>query len=88
MHSHARLTYTQVAAMLAQRSDRNSGVRKQFHAVVKHIDHLHDVFQLLLARRESRGAIDFETIETRILFDANRKIDQIIPVQRGCPSFN
>lgn len=82
MHSHARLTYTQVAAMLAQRSDRNSGVRKQFHAVVKHIDHLHDVFQLLLARRESRGAIDFETIETRILFDANRKIDQIIPVQR------
>ena len=82
MHSHARLTYTQVAAMIAQRNDKKSGVRKQFHKVVQHIDHLHDVFQLLLARRESRGAIDFETVETRMLFDANRKIEQIIPSER------
>lgn len=82
MHSHARLTYTQVAVMLAQRKDKKSGVRKQFHAVTEHIDHLHDVFQVLLQRREKRGAIDFETVETRMLFDAERKIEQIIPTER------
>ena len=87
MHSHARLTYTQVAALIAQRpevkgGDKNSGVRKQFHAIAQQIDDLHDVFQVLLKSREARGAIDFETIETRMLFDAERKIEQIIPAER------
>ncbi len=82
MHSHARLTYTQVAAMLAQRGDKQSGVRKQFHAISKQIDDLDDVFRQLLVRREARGAIDFDTIETRMLFDTERKIEQIIPAER------
>ncbi len=82
MHSHARLTYTQVAAMLAQRGDRQSGIRKQFHAIVEQVDALEDLFKLLLKRREVRGAMDFDTIETRMLFDAERKIEQIIPAER------
>lgn len=82
IHSHARLTYTQVAGMMAQKGIRDSGVRKQFHAVVKHIDNLGALYQLLLASRHARGAIDFETEETRILFDAERKIQQIIPTER------
>lgn len=80
--SHARLTYTQVAAVIAQRGDQSSGVRKQFHRLVAHLDHLHDLYQVLRAERELRGAIDFETGETRILFDADRKIEQIIPAAR------
>jgi ribonuclease R len=82
IHSHARLTYTQVAGMMAQRGDKNSGIRKQFHSVVKHIDHLSELYEQLLESRQSRGAIDFETQETRILFDAERKIQQIIPTDR------
>jgi len=82
IHSHARLTYTQVAGMLAQRGDRNSGVRKQFHAVVGDIDHLYELYLKLHQSRNIRGAIDFETQETRILFDAERKIQQIIPADR------
>tara|TARA_R110001592_G_scaffold363321_1_gene683735 strand:+ start:1779 stop:4277 length:2499 start_codon:yes stop_codon:yes gene_type:complete len=82
IHSHARLTYTQVAGMMAQRGDRDSGVRKQFHAVVKHIDDLSELYEQLLASRQVRGAIDFETQETRILFDSERKIQQIIPADR------
>ncbi|MEH6469197.1 MAG: ribonuclease R [Porticoccus sp.] len=82
IHSHARLIYTQVAGMIAQRGDKNSGVRKQFHAVVSHIDHLYELYLKLRQSRDIRGAIDFETQETRILFDAERKIQQIIPADR------
>ncbi len=82
MHSRARLTYTQVASMIAQRGDTDSGVRKQFAHIVKHVDHLHDLYQALRERRDVRGAIDFETTETRILFDAERKIEKIIPTER------
>ena len=82
IHSHARLTYTQVAGMIAQRGDRDSGVRKQFHAVVSDIDHLYELYLKFRQSRNIRGAIDFETQETRILFDAERKIQQIIPAER------
>ncbi|MBQ0721389.1 MAG: ribonuclease R [Gammaproteobacteria bacterium] len=82
MHSRARLTYTQVASMIEQRGDGDSGVRKQFAHIVNHVDHLHDLYQALREQRDVRGAIDFETTETRILFDADRKIEKIIPTER------
>lgn len=82
MHSRARLTYTQVAAMMAQRTQPDSGVRDQFRNLVAHIDDLQDLYGALRAARERRGAIDFETGETRILFDAERKIERIVPSER------
>src|SRR5690606_34429986 len=82
MHSRARLTYTQVAGMIAQKGDAESPIRKQFQAVVERVDHLHDLYKALRGARDKRGAIDFETGETRILFDAQRKIEQIIPQTR------
>ena len=83
IHSHARLTYTQVAAALAQKGDKNSDVRKQFHKVIGHIDNLYGLYRQLCNNRQVRGALDFESEETRILFDAERKIQQIIPVERN-----
>ena len=44
---------------------------------------LHDLYKVLRAARSKRGAIDFETVETRIMFDENRKIDSIVPVIRN-----
>ncbi|MGV6808169.1 MAG: ribonuclease R [bacterium] len=82
IHSHARLTYTQVAAMLAQQGDRDSEVRQRFGKVVGDVDQLYRLYKALANRRVERGAIDFETRETRILFNADRKIEQIIPTQR------
>ncbi len=82
MHSRARLTYTQVALMLAERGESDSPVREQFRQVVEYIDHLHDLYGALSENRANRGAIDFDTVETRILFDAERKIEQIIPTER------
>ncbi|WP_299940949.1 ribonuclease R [uncultured Microbulbifer sp.] len=84
MRSHARLTYTQVGQLLAARDDkRNNGLRKQFAALAPHLDRLHDLYLALRGARDRRGAIDFETTETRIVFDSNRKIERIVPVVRN-----
>lgn len=83
MHSHARLTYTQVGQMLAEKDKARSGIRKQFSHVVAHVDVLHELYQAFRAERDQRGAIEFETQETRILFDKDRKIKQIVPVTRN-----
>lgn len=83
MHSHARMTYTQVAHILAEKDrDNTSGIRKQFAAILPQVDALHDLYLVLHRRRAKRGAIDFDSQETRILFDSQRKISQIIPVDR------
>ena len=83
MHSHARMTYSQVAQIISQQEEGNkSGIRKQFAAIVPHIDDLNDLYKVLNKCRAKRGAIDFDSQETRILFDGQRKISQIIPVER------
>jgi ribonuclease R len=80
MYSNARLTYTQVAEMLAQ----PDGELAQANAVIlPHLQHLHELFQKLLKAREKRGAIDFETVETQMIFTAQGKIERIVPVVRN-----
>ena len=78
IHSHARLTYTQVGEVLEKGS--HPDVDKQR---VPDLERLHSLYQVLRQAREERGAIDFETVETRIIFDEQRKIDSIVPVVRN-----
>jgi ribonuclease R len=80
MFSQARLTYTQVADMLANPQGENA---TQFAAVLPHIKHLYTLFQTLLQAREKRGAIDFETVETQMIFNDQGKIEKIVPVVRN-----
>jgi ribonuclease R len=84
IHSHARLTYNKVWQMLQERgASEKSALRGQYQHVVRHVDELHNLYQVLRGEREARGAIDFDTVETRILFDEQRKIQEIVPVQRN-----
>ena len=80
MHSHARLTYNKVAAMLV---DQDATLREQYHELLPHLESLYALFKVLLAARNKRGAIDFESTETRIVFGEDRKIERIIPVVRN-----
>ncbi|MDD2685483.1 MAG: ribonuclease R [Gallionella sp.] len=80
MYSHARLTYTQVAAMLAEPDGAEA---KQYAAILPHIQNLYALFQKLLKAREKRGAIDFETVETQMVFNDQGKIEKIVPVVRN-----
>jgi len=80
MHSQARLTYTQVAAMLAE---PDGDLARENSSVLPHLEHLHDLYKKLLKAREKRGAIDFETVETQMIFTDQGKIERIVPVIRN-----
>ena len=79
MNSHARLTYTKVANIL----EGDEALRERYAALVPHLEELHHLYQALLGARHQRGAIDFETIETKFIFNAMGRIDRIEPVVRN-----
>ncbi|TXI72853.1 MAG: ribonuclease R [Limnohabitans sp.] len=80
MHSHARFTYTEVAAILANTRGPEATRRKER---VQDLIHLHDVYRALLASRQVRGAVDFETTETQIVCDESGRIEKIVPRVRN-----
>ncbi|MDO5161519.1 ribonuclease R [Legionella pneumophila] len=78
IHSHARLTYTAVGAWLEQ-----GKTDEKHQALWPMLESLYDLYHILLDTRRLRGAMDFETTETRIEFDENKKIKCIVPVIRN-----
>jgi len=84
MHSHARLTYTAVAAALAGSDELERGKQTAVPSdLVPHLPELYRLYTVLAKSRARRGAIDFESIETRMEFDEQGKITAIVPVQRN-----
>jgi ribonuclease R len=79
INSHARLTYTEVAAVLANTRGPEAKARAE---LVPHLLHLHEVYRALLKQRAKRGAVDFETTETQIVCDDNGRIEKIVPRTR------
>ncbi|MEG3692871.1 VacB/RNase II family 3'-5' exoribonuclease, partial [Vibrio coralliirubri] len=79
MNSHARLTYNKVGAIL----DGNEELRERYEPEVPHLEELHKMYKVLKKTRDERGAIEFETVETKFIFNADRKIDRIEPVIRN-----
>jgi len=80
MFSHARFTYTEVAAILANTRGPQAMQRKDR---VTDLLNLHDVYRALLASRNVRGAVDFETTETQIVCDESGRIEKIVPRTRN-----
>ncbi|WP_286719602.1 ribonuclease R [Thalassolituus sp. UBA2009] len=84
IHSHARLTYNKVWKMLQpERGDDGDAWREHYKDVVPHLENLYALYKTLRAKREERGAMDFDSVETRIVFDAERKIQEIVPTERN-----
>jgi ribonuclease R len=80
MFSHARFTYTEVAAILANTRGPEATRRKDR---IEDLVNLYNVYQVLLKARERRGAVDFETVETQIVCDEVGHIEKIIPRTRN-----
>ena len=80
MWSHARFTYTEVAAILGNTRGPEAIKRKDR---VGDLLNLHGVFESLQKSRKKRGAVDFETTETQIVCDENGRIEKIIPRTRN-----
>jgi ribonuclease R len=79
IESHARLTYTEVAAVLANTRGPEAARRAD---IVPHLLHLHEVYRALLKQRATRGAMEFETTETQIVCDDQGRIEKIVPRTR------
>lgn len=84
IHSQARLTYNKVSTILEQpKTSEAKQLRSEYADVVPHLKQLYSLYKVLLAARHVRGAIDFETQETRIIFGSERKIAEIRPTTRN-----
>ncbi|MCF2949317.1 ribonuclease R [Paraglaciecola aquimarina] len=79
MNSHARLTYTKVWNIL----EGDPELHKRYAEQVPHLKNLHDMYRVLKRTRNQRGAIEFETQESKFVFNAQRKIENIVPVTRN-----
>ncbi len=80
MRSYARLTYTEVAKILV---DGDQELIEKYKPLMPHLRELYALYKVMRITREQRGAMDFDTQETRILFGKERKIEKIVPVQRN-----
>ena len=81
MLSHARLTYAEVNEML---ENKKSPLRKKYSSnVQENVDFLYGLYQTLRISRQKRGVMDFDRIESQILFDDKGKIENIIARKRN-----
>ncbi|WP_230665215.1 RNB domain-containing ribonuclease, partial [Vibrio cholerae] len=78
--SHARLTYNQVNETILK---PNQWSHSRSNKVEKHLLNLHRLYLNLLAQRQVRGAIDFDTQELAFTLDNKKKIASIDPVIRN-----
>ena len=78
--SHARLTYDQVWNWLSGAAQPESDVHRRLQP---QLQALYALFKVLSEARDKRGAIDFESIETMMLFNEQGKIERIVPVHRN-----
>lgn len=80
MFSHARLTYTKVGKIL---EDHDSELTQEYAGVMDNLNTLYDLYKALKSARTRRGVMDFDRIETQILFDDKGKISNIVATSRN-----
>ncbi len=79
MCSSARLTYDEVQKIIY---DKDVEAREKRQQLLADLENLQAVYNALHKQRKKRGAIDFDTKETFIEFDEDKKIKAILPRQR------
>jgi len=80
MRSQARMTYTKVSDMLQNPQGETA---KEYAHIMPHVQNLYALFKSMLVQRQKRGAIEFETSETMMIFNDQGKIDSIVPTSRN-----
>jgi len=85
MHSHARLTYTDVWNAVGEGipdDDRDAALAK-IGALLPQVQRLHQLYKVLDRARARRGAIEFESGEVRFVLDAKGVVTQAGMLQRN-----
>jgi len=84
MRSHARFTYSKVAAILDDEENKEGQqFRAEYSALVADLENLKDMYSALSDARNKRGAIAFETEESLFLFNDDKKIESVVPLIRN-----
>ncbi|QDJ13825.1 ribonuclease R [Mergibacter septicus] len=79
MNSHARLTYNKVWKIL----QGDEALSQRYQHLVPHLNQLYQMFKVLQQAKQQRGAIEFETIETKFIFNTQGRIERIEPLKRN-----
>lgn len=80
MRSHARLTYTEVAAALY---DKDSKARGKIGSLLPHLETLDELYRVFARARAARGAIEIDSHEVKFLFNDNGRISGVEPYRRN-----
>ena len=80
IHSSARMTYTEVHAIL---TDRDPETIARYRDLVPLFEMMHELFGILNTRRHRRGSIDFDLKEPEIILDDQGLVEAIIAAERN-----
>ncbi len=79
IHSAARLTYRQVAAVL----DGDDEARKEHEAHVENLERMQELAKLLMDVRRQRGSIDFDLPEPELIINLRGETEDIVRAERN-----
>jgi ribonuclease R len=80
IHSDARMTYTDVNAIL---TERDPVAMARYEAFVPAFERMHELFEILHNRRRRRGSIDFDLSESEILLDDEGQVEAVVASERN-----
>jgi len=80
IQSRARLTYTEVAAVLVE---SNPAVREELQALVGDLEVMRELAELRIALRHQRGSLDFDLPEAQIQLDLQGRPENIVRAERN-----
>jgi ribonuclease R len=80
IHSNARMTYTDVNAIL---TDRDPATIERYKELIPLFETMHELFGILNKRRHRRGSIDFDLKEPEIVLDDEGLVEAIIAAERN-----
>ena len=78
--SDARMTYTEVNAILTERDEATIA---RYRELVPLFEQMHELFEILNRRRHRRGSIDFDLKEPEIVLDDQGLVEEIIAAERN-----
>src|SRR5580765_8031470 len=80
IHSHARMTYNEVNAVL---TDRDRATIERYRQFVPMFERMYELFEILNTRRHRRGSIDFDLKESEIVLDDQGMVEAIVAAERN-----
>ncbi len=80
IHSDARMTYTEVNAILTEHAQLTIA---KYRNLVPMFETMRELFEILNQRRRRRGSIDFDLKEPEIVLDDEGMVEEIIAAERN-----